>query len=217
MKSRLEWSHSIGTPCLNDMSIRARLDTEYSSILKGRHEDALSARMVTAMVTFLAGYALLYVEHAEHHGGTWPVAFYQSLDKTHLERWVPGEGREDVATLLNDYASLRRALAQAPATGTRCPPAPIQVTDLLEAGLLKPRDVVHTKKRPDRCATVVDARFVEYEGKPWRYNDWGMHVTGWSAINIYQQFVLARTGQTLDELRKQLRQGLAHHQGRLNG
>lgn len=32
----------------------------------------------------------------------------------------------------------------------------------------------------------------------------------WSAINIYQQFILARTGQTLDDLRKQLRQGLTH-------
>ena len=199
------------------MSIHARLDTEYSSILEGRHEDALSACMVTAMVTSLAGYALLYVEHAEHHGGTWPIDFYQSLDKTRLERWVPGEGREDVSNLLNDYARLRRVLAQAPATGTRHPQAPIRVVDLLEAGLLEPGDAIYTKKAPDLHATIVDARFVEYEGKQWQYNDWGTHVTGWSAINIYPQFILARTGQTLDELRKQLRQGLVHHQGRLNG
>lgn len=173
--------------------------------------------MVTAMVTSLAGYALLYVEHAEHHGGTWPIALYQSLDKTRLERGVPGEGRADVSALLNDYASLRRVLAQAPATGAGHPQAPIRVVDLLEAGLLKPGDVVYTKKAPDLRAAVIDAQFVEYEGKQWRYNDWGTHVTGWSAINIYPQLVLARTGQTLDELRKQLRQGLVHHQGRLNG
>ena len=159
-----------------------------------------------------------WVEGLEPSGsGTWPIAFYQSLDKTRIERWVPGQGREDVSTFLNDYASLRRVLAQAPATGSRRPPAPIRVADLLEAGLLQPGDVVHTKKCPDLCATVVDAKAVEYEGRRWGYNEWGTHVTGWSAINIYPQFVLAHTGQTLDELRKQLRQGLVCHQRRLNG
>ena len=138
-------------------------------------------------------------------GGTWPVAFYQSPDKTRLERWVAGQSRESVLAFHNDYASLRRVLSQAPATSVRRPRSTIRVANLLKAGLLKPGDVVHTKKRPDLCADVVDARFVTYEGKRWRINDWGMHVTGWSAINIYQQVVLTRTGQTLDDLRKQLR------------
>ena len=75
---------------------------------------------------------------------------------------------------------------------------------------LKPGDAVYTKKRPDLRATILNAKLVEYEGKQWRYNDWGTHVTGWSAINIYQQVVLDRTGQALDDLRKQLRQGLMH-------
>jgi len=143
--------------------------------------------------------------------GTWPVVFHQSTDKTRHERWVAGQGREDVTTFRNDYASLRRVLSQAPATYARRPKVPIRVADLLEAGLLKPGDVVHTKKRPDLCATVVDAKVVTYHGKQWQYNEWGTHVTGWSAINIYQQVILARTGQTLDDLRKQLRQGLMHH------
>jgi hypothetical protein len=157
-----------------------------------------------------------WVEGLESSGsGTWPMAFYQSPDGTRFERWVPGQGREDVSDFLNDYASLRRvlsrikrseaALSQASTTGTRHPKAPIRVADLLEAGLLKPGDEVYTKKRPELRATVVDAKFVEYEGNRWRYNDWGTHVTGWSAINIYHEFTLTRTGQTLDELRKQLR------------
>jgi hypothetical protein len=137
----------------------------------------------------------------------------ERMVKTRIERWVPKQGREDVSTFLNDYASLRRVLAQAPTTSERRPPAPIRVADLLEAGLLKPGDVIHTRKQPDLCATVVNARFVEYEGRQWRYTEWGTHVTEWSAINIYPQFVLAHTGQTLDELRKQLRQGCVHRQG----
>jgi hypothetical protein len=79
------------------------------------------------------------------------------------------------------------------------------VPDLLEAGLLKPGDTVHTRKCPDLHATIVNARFVDYEGERWRYNDWGVHVNEWAAINIYREFVLDRTGQTFDELRNQLR------------
>lgn len=52
---------------------------------------------------------------------------------------------------------------------------------------------------------MVDANFVKYKGKQWRYNEWGTVVTGWSAINIYREVILARTGQSLDALRKQLR------------
>jgi len=153
-----------------------------------------------------------WVEGLEPSGsGTWPVAFYQSTDATCLERWVAGQGREDVTAFRNDYTSLRQVLSQAPVTPARRSKAPIRVADLLEAGLLKPGDVVHTKKRPELPATIVDAKVVECEGKQWRYNDWGTHVTGWPAINIYQQFILARTGQTLDDLRKQLRRGLTHH------
>jgi hypothetical protein len=149
-----------------------------------------------------------WVEGLEPSGsGTWPMAFYQSRDKTRLERWVPGQGREDVSAFRNNYTSLRRVLSQAPASAQR-PKAPIRVADLLEAGLLKPGDVVHTKKRPNLRATVVNAKVVAYHGKEWRYNEWGTQVTGWSAINIYQQVVLARTGQTFDDLRKQLQQGL---------
>ena len=151
-----------------------------------------------------------WVEGLEPSGsGTWPLAFYQSSDQMHLERWVAGQGREDVSAFRNNYTSLRRVLSQAPASA-RHPKAPIRVADLLEAGLLKPGDAVYTKKRPDLRATILNAKLVEYEGKQWRYNDWGTHVTGWSAINIYQQVVLDRTGQTLDDLRKQLRQGLTH-------
>ena len=67
---------------------------------------------------------------------------------------------------------------------------------------------MHTKRRPDLRATIVDSRFLEYDGKRWPYNEWGTHATGWTAINIYRELVLARTGQTLDELRKQMKSRL---------
>jgi len=146
-----------------------------------------------------------WVEDIQPSGsGTWPMAFYQSEDGTRLERWVLGVGREDVSPYRNDYESLRQVLTEGHASDAKRRQASLRVANLLEAGLLKPGDEVHTRKHPNRHATVVDAKFLEYEGQRWGYNDWGMHINGWAAINIYREFILVRTGQTLDELRKEL-------------
>ena len=149
-----------------------------------------------------------WVKDIEPSGsGTWPMVFYESEDWTRLERWVPGEGREDVLAYRNDYDRIRDALKQGPTSRIQREEKPLRVPDLLEAGLLKPGDRVHTRKRPDLHATIVDARFVEYQGERWTYNDWGAHVNEWAAINIYREFVLDRTGQKLDELRNELING----------
>ena len=155
-----------------------------------------------------------WVEGLEPSGsGTWPLAFYQSQDKTRLERWVSGQGREDVTALLNDYASLQQALSKTSATNGPRSKAPTRIADLLQAGLLKPGDEVYAKRRPDRRATVVDATFLTCDGKQWRYNDWGTYITGWASINIYREVILTRTGQSLDDLRKQLQGKRTGRQG----
>jgi|GEM_PF-1702523 len=149
-----------------------------------------------------------WVENTEVSGsGTWPIAFYQSEDGTRLERWVPGAGREDVKSFLNAYADLQQNLAQASLESDATEPKkPVRVRELLDAGLLKPGDIVYTTKAPDQRARVVNAQYVEYQGRRWGYNEWGTHVTGWTAINIYHQVIVARTGQKLDDMRKQLSQ-----------
>lgn len=141
--------------------------------------------------------------------GTWPMSFYQSEDGTRLERWLPGEGREDVSKYRNDYDSIRLALTRESVESAQRREKPLRISDLLEAGLLKSGDTVHTRKHPDLHAIVIDSRFVEYQGEQWRYNDWGAEVNEWAAINIYREFVLDRTGETLDELRKKLRDNLS--------
>lgn len=147
-----------------------------------------------------------WVEGVEPSGsGTWPVAFYQSPSGGRVERWVAGEPRQDVTRYLNDYTPLREALSSSTRPAPKKHKGPIRVPDLLEAGLLRPGDVVHTKKRPDLRATIIGPDLVKYRGRRWSYNDWGKHVTGWKSLNIYEQLVLERTGETLDELRKKLR------------
>ncbi|MCJ7737319.1 MAG: winged helix-turn-helix domain-containing protein, partial [Anaerolineae bacterium] len=131
--------------------------------------------------------------------GTWPIAFYMpENDNSQVARWVPGAGREDVSVFLDDYASLQQALARSDSISLRRKRGGIRVGDLLASGLLKVGDVVCVKKEPSACATVVD-------GKRQSYTEWGKQVTGWSAINIYPQMVLKRTGETLDQLRGKLR------------
>lgn len=137
--------------------------------------------------------------------GTWPIAFYMAENSdSQVARWVPGAGREDVSVFLDDYASLTRALAMPNSVRPARKQRPIRVADLLEAGLLKVGDVVCVKKEPGVCATVLDGRVVLSDGERKSYIEWGRQVTGWSAINIYPQMILKRTGETLDELRRKL-------------
>ncbi len=134
--------------------------------------------------------------------GTWPMAFYQDPEQDHIERWAPGRGREDVTAYRNAYDCLQRALG--PTERGQQSRKRINVRDLLESGLLRSGDAVYTRKDQERYATIIDAQSVEYQGKRWTYNEWGKHVTGWSAINIYREFVVQRTGQTLDDLRHEM-------------
>jgi hypothetical protein len=121
----------------------------------------------------------MWVEHLEPSGsGTWPLAFHQSLDHARLERWVPGHKREDVSAYHNNYAALRPAAAPTRAKGVQGDKASSRVADLLEAGLVKPGDVLYARSRPDARTTVIDATLLKYEGRKWKYDDWGMHVTG---------------------------------------
>ncbi|MDF1512549.1 MAG: hypothetical protein P1S60_01945 [Anaerolineae bacterium] len=138
--------------------------------------------------------------------GTWPIAIYQSENHKKTERWVPGASREDVSMYLNNYSLLTRKMV--PDTNTSTTPKKkriLRIKDLLEADLLYKGDKIFVKKNPELYAYIVDDRHIEYEGELWKYNDWGMHVTGWNAINIYRQFVLERSGETFDILRQKLK------------
>jgi hypothetical protein len=147
-----------------------------------------------------------WVEDLEASGsGTWPLTFLQRPDEDKIERRVAGQSREDVTAYRNDYARLRRLLSESSVAQKQRSTTRLRVADLLEAGLLEPGDLIYTKTNPEQQATIVDEKFVEFDGKRWTYNDWGTHVTGWKAINIYEWVVLARTEQTFDELREQLR------------
>jgi hypothetical protein len=148
-----------------------------------------------------------WVEGLEPSGsGVWLMSFYQRPNRRQVLRWVRGENREDVTQYLNNYAAVREALPDTTGRGPKFAKTSFRVPDLLQAGLLKPGDVIYTKKRPSERARVIDDKQVQYKGRPWKYTEWGTHVTGWSAINIYREVIVDRTGETLDMLRKRLTQ-----------
>lgn len=81
---------------------------------------------------------------------------------------------------------------------------------LIDWGIVKPGDKLYIKNHPEAIAVIVDAETVTFGGEQLRFNDWGTKVTGWSAINIYEWAVLASADRSLDELRRQRMEELAH-------
>lgn len=72
---------------------------------------------------------------------------------------------------------------------------------MFKAGLLRAGQVLRLRGRPGSEATVVDERHVRYRGQVMVYNQWGMAVTGWTAIQIYKH-AETEGGVLLDELRR---------------
>jgi len=85
---------------------------------------------------------------------------------------------------------------------THVPVKPL-LKDMIAEGKVSVGEQVFTRKRPDRCATIVDGDTVEFEGEHMSINAWGQQMTGWSAISIYNSVFLERTGQPLKNLREQ--------------
>ncbi len=76
--------------------------------------------------------------------------------------------------------------------------------DMLVSGKVQVGDRVYTAKRPDLVATIIDGNTVEFQGRRLPINSWGMMVTGWSAISIYNSVFLERTRKPLGVLRENM-------------
>ena len=73
---------------------------------------------------------------------------------------------------------------------------------MIEFGLVKPGDkLIITTKPNDSEATLIDGKYVQFKGKKTRIYDWGLQVTGWSSIRIYQYAAIAGENETLQDKR----------------
>lgn len=74
---------------------------------------------------------------------------------------------------------------------------------LFEWGIIKAGDIVVIKNVDNSEATVIDAKYVDFNGKKLTFNKWGQKVTGWSSIRIYCWAMIKGSDKTLHEMRQE--------------
>ncbi|MCD2347218.1 PDDEXK family nuclease [Clostridium guangxiense] len=74
---------------------------------------------------------------------------------------------------------------------------------LFEWGIIKSGDIVVIKNSENSEATVVDAKYVSFNGEKITFNKWGQKVTGWSTIRIYSWAMIKGRDKTLHEMRQE--------------
>lgn len=76
---------------------------------------------------------------------------------------------------------------------------------LIEYNLVKPGDklyiTVNAIKPEDSLATLVDDKYVLFQGEKLTLNNWGCKVTGWKSIRIYDNVAIQGEVETLHEKR----------------
>ncbi|WP_053241271.1 hypothetical protein [Clostridium sp. DMHC 10] len=74
---------------------------------------------------------------------------------------------------------------------------------LFEWGIIKSGDIVVIKNSENSEATVVDAKYVDFNGEKITFNKWGQKVTGWSTIRIYSWAMIKDSDKTLHDMRQE--------------
>jgi len=73
---------------------------------------------------------------------------------------------------------------------------------LIELGLIKKGDTIYLTIKPNESiATLIDEKYVNYNGKKMTLNEWGCKVTGWKSIRIYAYITILGETETLHQKR----------------
>ena len=73
---------------------------------------------------------------------------------------------------------------------------------LIEYGLVSPGDTLYICNSEGSDATLIDAKYVNYNGEKLTLNEWGCKVTGWKSIRIYAYAAKKGEIETLQEKRE---------------
>lgn len=74
---------------------------------------------------------------------------------------------------------------------------------LFEWEIIKAGDSVVIKNVDNSEATVIDSKYVDFNGEKLTFNKWGQNVTGWSSIRIYCWAMIKGSDKTLHEMRQE--------------
>ena len=73
---------------------------------------------------------------------------------------------------------------------------------LLEFGLVNKGDKVYLTLKPDESvATLIDEKYVDFNGERLTLNEWGCKITGWQSIRIYAYMAIVGEIETLHQKR----------------
>lgn len=77
-----------------------------------------------------------------------------------------------------------------------------KMKDLIEAGIVSKGNELYITLYPDTSkATLLDSKYVMFNGEKMTLNDWGCKVTGWKSIRIYAYAAIVGEIETLHEKR----------------
>lgn len=80
-----------------------------------------------------------------------------------------------------------------------------KMDDLIVKGMVKIGDKLYITTKPDdSLATLIDSKYVDFNGKKMTLNDWGTTVTGWKSIRIYSYVAIDGEKETLHDKRIRL-------------
>lgn len=74
---------------------------------------------------------------------------------------------------------------------------------LIDQGVVNIGDEVYLINHPEEIAVIADSENVEYKGKKMSFNQFGLKLTGWKAIQTYAFMKKVGCNKTLSELRKE--------------
>ena len=73
---------------------------------------------------------------------------------------------------------------------------------LIEFGIVKPGDKIYITQKPDESvATLIDEKYVDFNGEKLTLNEWGCRITGWQSIRIYAYVAVVGEIETLHQKR----------------
>lgn len=77
-----------------------------------------------------------------------------------------------------------------------------KMAELMERGLIKEGDVIYNTVVPDISkATLLNEKYVNFNGEKLTLNEWGCKVTGWKSIRIYAYTAIEGEIETLQDKR----------------
>ncbi len=80
-----------------------------------------------------------------------------------------------------------------------------KMDELIRCGIVNIGDELYIKGHPETSkATLIDSKFVNFNGKKMTLNQWGCEVTGWKSIRIYSYLIKNGDNETLQDKRMKL-------------